>query len=430
MEVICMKKIVTALVLLAMVLSIFSMTAFAVDQNTLTKAQYEKLKESADFVELCEYHIPIDVWVGGLYDYAIQNTPQYVYYFYDYDENDQQALLPYCANIPVSELKTLTYKATPAPKGFFENFIEPNLEKYSSNYWDDETSTVIHYRTVEVYDKNGKEISINYGYDKKNGTYTVYDPARGKEPDYDYNGFVDNGNGTYSFYYGEIDYDKTYFDETKEEWVWVKYDRGIAITLKLENDGITLVSDKKVDKLPTKYSEVPTATASSETKVIYNTEKGITFADNNNFQAGTTVTAKEVKSGTAFDMAKKALASVSSKFVVFDFSAVKSGATVQPNGKVKVTMNIPETLSAEGLKMFYVSDKGEKENIAITVDKKNKTVTAELEHFSTYVLANVSTSPKTGDNSNVMLWVILLCVSSFALGVVSFSRIKTCRTSK
>ena len=56
-----MKKIVTALVLLAMVLSIFSMTAFAVDQNTLTKAQYEKLKESADFVELCEYHIPIDV---------------------------------------------------------------------------------------------------------------------------------------------------------------------------------------------------------------------------------------------------------------------------------------------------------------------------------------------------------------------------------
>ena len=129
-------------------------------------------------------------------------------------------------------------------------------------------------------------------------------------------------------------------------------------------------------------------------------------------------------------MAKKALASVSSKFVVFDFSAVKSGATVQPNGKVKVTMSIPETLSAEGLKMFYVSDKGEKENIAITVDKKNKTVTAELEHFSTYVLANVSTSPKTGDNSNVMLWVILLCVSSFALGVVSFSRIKTCRTSK
>lgn len=425
-----MKKIVSLLVLVAMVLSIFSMTAFAVDQSTLTKAQYEKLKEAADYVELCEYHVPFLVWVADLYGYAIQNTPQYVYYRYDYDENDQQALLPYCANIPVSELKTLTYKATPAPKGFYESFIEPKLENNSSNYWDNETSTVIHYETVEVYDKNGKEVSINYGYDKKNGTYTVYDPARGKEPDYDYSGFVDNGDATYSFYYGEIDYDKTYFDETKVEWVWAKYDRGIAITLKFENDGIALVSDKKVDKLPTKYSEVPTATTATETKVVYDAEKGITFADNNNFEAGTTVTAKEVKNGTAFDTAKKALNGVSNKYVVFDFSAVKNGATVQPKGKVKVTMSIPETLSAEGLKMFYVSDKGKKEEIKITVDKKNKTVTAELEHFSTYVLANVSSSPKTGDNSNVMLWVILLWVSSFAFGIVSFSRIRTCKASK
>ena len=98
--------------------------------------------------------MPVYPWKMELYSYVIENATQYVFYHYDYDENDQQALLPYCANIPVSELKTLTYKATPAPKGFFENFIEPNLEKYSSNYdWDSETNSYIQYESRKVYDK-------------------------------------------------------------------------------------------------------------------------------------------------------------------------------------------------------------------------------------------------------------------------------------
>ena len=374
-----MKKIVTALVLLAMVLSIFSMTAFAVDQNTLTKAQYEKLKASADFVEEFNHGIRINFMCDMLI-YLESKESQYI--TDKYDDGYASA-----AEIPANLMKDIFYEATSAPIGFFESDVLPLLNKNDERF---------------------------YNADK--GTYRIFNPAMGGGHYSVLNGYIDNNDSTYSFYYaGYADYGEYEAGELPEDF--------IVITLKLENDGIALVSDKQVDKLPEKYSEVPTATTAIEAKVVYDTEKGITFADNNNFEAGTTVTAKEVKSGTAFDTAKKALNGVSNKYVVYDFSAVKNGETVQPNGKVKVTMDIPATLFADGLKMFYVSDKGEKEEIKITVDKKNKTITAELEHFSTYVLANVSTSPNTGDNSNTVILAILCLISLAGFSILAVYKI-------
>lgn len=224
-----MKKIVTALVLVAMVLSIFSMTAFAVDQNTLTKAQYEELKAAADFVETFRHKSKFN-WQMDLLGYMDAKTPQYI--TEKYDDGSARA-----AEVPANLLKDLFYEAfvisnasyfyepVVSPKGFFESDILPYLSAGQ--------------------------------YNSEKGIYDIYDDAMGGGYYSVLNGYIENSDSTYSFYYAIYsDYGTYEAGETPEV---------IVITLKLENDGIALVSDKKVDKLPTKYSEVPTATASTET---------------------------------------------------------------------------------------------------------------------------------------------------------------------
>lgn len=410
-----MKKIVTAFVLVAVVLSIFSMTAFSADQNTLTKAQYEELKEAADFT--AEYFFESrDDWMLTVATYFETAYPNYLYYDSPLSEWNDGYYGGYYVVAPASLFESAFYNATGAPKGFFETNIKPQIIDSYVTYVDDNKEIWIPGCETTAYTKNEEEVTINLGYKENDNTYGIYWGPKGGGYYVALNGYIGNNDSTYSFYYVRYSDYADYEDG-------MEYESVIVITLKTESDDISLVSDKKVDKLPEKYSEVPTETTASETKVVYDTEKGITFADNNNFETGTTITAKEVKSGTAFDMAKKALNGVSNKYVVYDFSAVKNGETVQPNGKVKVTMDIPATLSADGLKMFYVSDKGEKEEIKITVDKKNKTITAELEHFSTYVLANVSTSPKTGDNTNTVILAILCLISLAGFSILAVYKI-------
>ena len=68
------------------------------------------------------------------------------------------------------------------------------------------------------------------------------------------------------------------------------------------------------------------------------------------------------------------------------------------------------------------------EEIAITVNKDARTVTANLEHFSTYVLANVAVDedgkvPPTGDANQMLLYVAAMAVSmSLLCGAVVVSR--------
>ena len=150
------------------------------------------------------------------------------------------------------------------------------------------------------------------------------------------------------------------------------------------------------------------------TEVIYDAPKSVVFTEAGNFEGGTVVIVKEVEEKATIEIVKKALDGVvkESKMAVLDFTAIKDGVKVQPTGKVKVTIDIPENLSADNLAMFYISDDGVKQKLSITVDKKNRKVTTELEHFSTYVLANVNSSPKDSDNDVFFLITALLAVMS------------------
>lgn len=170
-----------------------------------------------------------------------------------------------------------------------------------------------------------------------------------------------------------------------------------------------------------------------DAKVDYKTDKGIKISDNKAFAAGTVVTAKQLTNGAIFEKAAAAMQGVSSKYQVFEFDATLGGATVQPNGKITVTFDLPEGYNADKLGMFYVKDGKIAEQIKINVDKANKTVTAELEHFSAYVLAEV-TSSKTWDygslnesnNGNYGIYVLFagLILAAFAVTALNKRKCK------
>ena len=143
------------------------------------------------------------------------------------------------------------------------------------------------------------------------------------------------------------------------------------------------------------------------------------------FEANTVITVESVSEGKTYDTVKKALEDVVADMkhtAILEITATLNGKPIQPSGKVQMTIQIPENLSAENLKLFYVAESGKTEEIAITVDKNARTVTANLEHFSTYVLANVVVDkaddgvPPTGDPSQMILTVGMLLTSAAALG--------------
>ena len=164
-----------------------------------------------------------------------------------------------------------------------------------------------------------------------------------------------------------------------------------------------------------------------------NTDNQITVGNADQvFEANTVITVESVTQGVIFDTVKEALKDVVSDMkhtAILDITATLDGKAVQPDGKVQMTFAIPEHLSADNLKLFYVSDDGKTtEEIAITVNKDARTVTANLEHFSTYVLANVvvdgdtGTVPPTGDASQLVLFTGLMLASAACVGLVVVSR--------
>lgn len=75
-----------------------------------------------------------------------------------------------------------------------------------------------------------------------------------------------------------------------------------------------------------------------------------------------------------------------------------AGAAVQPNGALAVTFAIPAGYS-NNVKVFYMTNNGELQNVKATVNAAERTVTAELEHFSTYILADTATKPAPSTSS-------------------------------
>ena len=158
--------------------------------------------------------------------------------------------------------------------------------------------------------------------------------------------------------------------------------------------------------------EIIPCTAKDETTgVVIETDKGV-------FQEGTELKVEEIKKENKekHKEIKKALKEVSEKFVAYDITTVLNGAKVQPNGKIKVTFKIPEGFS-NILKVFFIGDDGTTQEQTSKVNEDG-TITAELTHFSTYVICDVNEDSVIGANGNAQSYTLLIIIPIAAVVVI------------
>ena len=172
------------------------------------------------------------------------------------------------------------------------------------------------------------------------------------------------------------------------------------------------------DALNKVYSEEKRIAENTEIKVEDKTTGILLEAADGVFPKNTEIKVQKADDATN-KTATEALVEKAEKFVAFDITAICDNSAVQPNGKVKVTFNIPENFDIRRVALVYIDDNGGLEEINSKIDSVAKTITAELEHFSTYAVIETAekksdtintktddtaktdnnTSPKTGDNA-------------------------------
>lgn len=285
-------------------------------------------------------------------------------------------------------------------------------------------------------------------YDSKTDSYIVCDRGTGGGAyRFSVRGYNNAGKGTYSVYlqeFGDGDYEydskdeflsavesgeiavgKTYENSVITEIDLEKrifwYDSYIKFTVEYDGEYTKALSVEKVSALPSADKMI---TPEYTDRIRYYLSDSIEVDGGDAFPNGTVITANgiEVDSGGKVAGSLKGIAK-DGKIQAFEINATLSGAAVQPNGKVKVTIYLADYLTAENLKMYYIAEDGTREEIKITVT--GRTVTAELEHFSTYALCNVaenagggavstSKSPKTGDSA-AYIYLGIMAVSAAAV---------------
>lgn len=283
-------------------------------------------------------------------------------------------------------------------------------------------------------------------YDSKSDSYIVIARgAGGGSYRFSVRGYNNAGKGTYSVYlqeYGDGDYEygkdeflsavesgeiavgKTYENSVITEIDLEKrifwYDSYIKFTVEYDGEYSKALSVEKVSALPSADKMI---TPEYTDRIRYYLSDSIEVDGGDAFPNGTVITANgiEVDSGGKVVGSLKGIAK-DGKIQAFEINATLSGAAVQPNGKVKVTIYLADYLTAENLKMYYIAEDGTREEIKITVT--GRTVTAMLEHFSTYALCNVTEnaggavstgkSPKTGDSA-AYIYLGIMAVSAAAV---------------
>ena len=134
----------------------------------------------------------------------------------------------------------------------------------------------------------------------------------------------------------------------------------------------------------------------------------------------------------------------SRNFKMFDIKLESNGVKIQPNGKVKISIPIPDNFDKSNLVVYRVADNGDKTEYAVTLN--GDVATFETDHFSTYVLAekevtqntgNTETTqtkpvteerkkddtPKTGTIASIYFIIPVTVIS--AIGIIAFRRKQT-----
>lgn len=168
------------------------------------------------------------------------------------------------------------------------------------------------------------------------------------------------------------------------------------VTINVTDPNAPVTSTKPNEK-PTNSSEsttTPTSNIPDESLttpeqppvIIENEETGIKItAPKDLLPDGTALKADIINGGEQFNKVTDALKEIAEKAVIYDLSLEKDGNKITFDGKVSVSLPIPNGYEKSRLAVFYISDDGTKTEIPCSVN--GDTVTFETDHFSVYALA-------------------------------------------
>ena len=113
-----------------------------------------------------------------------------------------------------------------------------------------------------------------------------------------------------------------------------------------------------------------------------------------------------VTSGDTYNRVQTALSNEVNKFVVYDIDLTSENIEIQPNGKVKMIIPIPNDFDTSNLVVYRIEEDGTKTKYDVTVE--GEYAVFETDHFSTYVLAeekeqiqdNTDNESDNTDNTN------------------------------
>ncbi len=168
--------------------------------------------------------------------------------------------------------------------------------------------------------------------------------------------------------------------------------------------------------------QTPVTTTDTNTNIKLESTTGVVPSD-------VVLDVKPITTGNAYTSVKKVLTNVS-KFVAYDITLKSNGVEIQPNGKLKIKLPIPDGYDTSKLVVYRIDGNNKiKYNVKVeTIDGK-KYATFETDHFSTYVLAEVSNTneldqtPKTG-TTDIIKYIIPVAIIS-AVGIVALRRKET-----
>lgn len=113
------------------------------------------------------------------------------------------------------------------------------------------------------------------------------------------------------------------------------------------------------------------------------------------FIMGTELKVEKITEGENYNTVVTALGTDVSRFVLYDISLISENSKIQPNGKVKISIPVPEGFDTSNITVYRVAEDGTKTEYEVTVS--NGYIVFEADHFSNYVVAEKGTT----NNSSV-----------------------------
>jgi hypothetical protein len=144
----------------------------------------------------------------------------------------------------------------------------------------------------------------------------------------------------------------------------------------------------------------------------------LAIEDNSSLSVG------RVLDGDVYDNARLIVRNKASKSVVFDIGLLdESGISVQPDGIVSISTDLPEDFNADNVSVYRISEDG---NSCTKLDSKitGSRVSFETDHFSIFVIAqdadgtvSASASPRTADEAPLEALGFVLSAAFMAFAV-------------